>query len=344
MSSIAIFRLYLLNVGISLAAAVWIFRDAKARCLRSYRYQPLFIFLAGLAGLWLPYILYYLLFRTPGKLVRCPANKHWMSEVLPKCPSCNPSMLMSERQLEKHLESWKITQKINDFLDKLPAADTAAKELETGLWFDRLSHYQKSYLYYLSINGVMLILLSIFVSLIIFSPLLRLELVPLVAVIILLILFSFSSISVYQILRRIQSEIEMVKIILTTFVGERGEFFRSKSGDIFSSLSAWGMQVSSALMATITFLLVFAHFESHSLILARLAENQPFLMAFFKLLIAGVLLAAYLGVVMKIKDRMDLEQTRELHGLLEKLAGKKPAAPKKVASASKITHRKSTKK
>lgn len=347
MSSTLGYQLYLLNVGISIAAAVWIFRDAKARCMRSYRYQPLFIFLAGLMGLWFPYILYYLLFRTPGKLVRCPKNEHWVSEVLPKCPSCNPSMLMSPRQLEKHVESWKITKKINELLDKLPSAETGIKELETRLWFERLSHYQKSYLYYLAINGLMLVLLATFVSLVIFSPALKLEIIPLLSVVVLLVLFAFSSISVYQILRGIQSEIEMVKIILTTLVGERGEFFRSKSRDIFSSVSAWGMQVSSALLATITVLLSLSHFEPYSQYYTSLADKQLLLLVFFKLLIAGLLLAFYLSLVMRIKDKMDYQQTQEIYSLLEKLAKKriiKEVTAKTRPSTAKAPRRKPVKK
>jgi hypothetical protein len=221
------------------------------------------------------------------------------------------------------------------------------KEHETRLWFDRLSHYQKSYLYYLTINGLMLILLAIFVSLVIFSPALKLEVIPLLSVVILLVLFSFSSISVYQILRCIQSEIEMVKIILTTLVDERGEFFRSKSRDIFSSVSAWGMQVSSALLTTITVLLVLTHYEPYSLYLTNLSIRQPLLLAFFKLLIFGVLLALYLSLVVRIKDHMDYQQTQEIYSLLGKLASKrisKEETAKTPPSAAKAPRRRPAKK
>lgn len=347
MTTRALLQLYMLNAGISIAAAVWIYRDSKARAIISYRYQPWLILLAGLLGLWFPYILYYLLFRTHGKLIRCSKDKHWVSEVLPRCPSCNPSMLMSQRQLEKHLESWRVTKRIDELLDKLPSASAEVKGRETRLWFERLAHYQRSYLYYLSVNGLMLLLLSVFLSLIIFSPLLKLEIVPFLVTLILLGLFSFSSISTYQILRRIQSEIEMVKIISTTLVEERGEFFRTKSQDIFSSISAWGMQVSSALLTTTSVLLVLDHFEPYNQFVDRLAEKQPMILVFCQLLLAGILLAVYLGMVKEMKAKMDRQQTREMYGLLEKLAGKEvsgPASPKARPATVKAARLKTTKK
>ncbi len=144
-----ILTVYLINGIAAFLAAVWIYFDAKSRCLPSYRLHAVAIFLTGLIGLWLPYLLYYFLFRPSGKLVRCSEGRHWKLEYLEICPYCDSRALWGESKVEIYSDLWRSIEEIEQMTKSLPEASEEVKRAETDSWFRRLAHYQNAYMRYI---------------------------------------------------------------------------------------------------------------------------------------------------------------------------------------------------
>ena len=73
----------LVALGIQIAIAVWVYRDAKSRGMDNAVLLTVLCVLTGLLGL-----LIYLLMRPKGNLVVCPSCKKKRLEGSAKCPHC----------------------------------------------------------------------------------------------------------------------------------------------------------------------------------------------------------------------------------------------------------------
>ncbi len=345
-----IFLIYLVNGLASFLVAFWIYFDAKSRCLPSYKFHALAVFLIGLIGLWLPYLLYYFLFRPAGKLVRCSEGRHWKLEYLEICPYCDPRALWSESKTEVYGDLWRSIEEIEVMSENLPEASKEVKKLETDSWFRRLTHYQNAYIRYNLYNLFLILFLFVYLLVLYFFQVATVYQAILLSVV--LFVFLFLSLSFYRLARLIQGEIIRVKIILKSLVGERAEAFRFAEKKGFAAHSAWALQVANGLLLSVAFV------EIISSVLFYLKSDVRFfttsVAVFAELLILGLFFAGYLALAGEVRNSADIQQVRELRQFLSLLV--KEAPPKKeefkvevkrprkraVRASSKATARKGT--
>ncbi len=334
--------LLLVNFIISVLIGVWIFFDARARCMKSYYYHPFVIIIIGIIGLWIPYLIYYLIFRPSGKLIRCPRKKHFMLEYLDACPSCDPRLLWPEKKIETRKELWQAFDEVKTLLGKLKPASKEIIDREVHSWFDRLSHYQDTYTRYLTHSVTLLGLMAILGVVLTFYPS-PFSATSTLSLFLLIVLFGYLGIGCYQLLRLVQSEIVRIKVVLSTVIGERVESLRMAEKSGFISYSAWTIQVAAASLVAINIFLVFSHLPNFNQMIIDFSTG-PFSRLFLKVLFISLVFAIYMLFLMRVKNNMDLLQLEELYDLLKRLSGKekvgvesKPASIKaKASSESKV--------
>lgn len=315
-----IFLIYLVNGLAALLTGVWIYFDARSRCLPSYRLHAVAVFLIGLIGLWLPYLLYYFLFRPAGKLVRCSEGRHLKLEYLEVCPYCDPRALWSESKAEVYGDLWRAIEEIELLSDKVPEASEKVKKLETDSWFRRLTHYQNAYIRYNLYNISLIFFLFLYVlvlNLFQMSTVYHAILLSLV-----LLVFLFLSLSFYRLARLIQGEIIRIKIILKSMVGERAEAFRFAEKKGFAAHSAWALQVATGILLSVAFLEIITG------IFFYLKSDVKFfshpLAIFFELLVLGLVFAGYLALAGEVRNSADIQQVKELRQFLSLLVKGEP--------------------
>ncbi len=315
----------LANVLISVLLAFWLYFDAKARALPSYTWQPVIIILVGLIGLWLPYILYYFIFRPPGKLIRCAEGKHYKLEYLKGCPFCDPRLVWTARKTEAYHHIWKVVDEVQELLDKVKPASEKVKDRETSAWFQRLSYYQESFSRYINYFLLVNLILFLFVLLILAT------IPPFYGLLFFIILLTMGYLGLvfYRLTRLLQAEIIRTKLVLSTMVGERAESFRFAEKTGFMTRSSWSIQLVTGVMLSIGFLAISVG------MLRPIASADPYLLV-FELLAFGLFFAFYLALAGKVKSETDLEQVKELHKFLKSMVGEE--------KLKKVSQRKRTRK
>lgn len=318
-----ILLIYLVNGLAALLTAFWIYFDAKSRCLLSYRLHAVAVFLIGLIGLWLPYLLYYFLFRPAGKLVRCSEGRHWKLEYLDICPYCDPRALWSESKAEVYSDLWRSMEEVELMTKNLPEAPDEIKKVETDSWFRRLIHYQNAYIRYNLYN--LFLIFSLFVYLLVVYLIHFTNLFQAILLSVVLFVFLFLSLSFYRLARLIQGEIVRVKIILKTMVGDRAEAFRFAEKRGFAAHSAWALQVATGLLVSVVFLEIISSTFFYLKGDVRFFASP--IAIFVKLLTLGLFFAGYLALAGEVRNSADMQQVRELRQFLSILV--KGAPPKK---------------
>jgi hypothetical protein len=336
MNFVALGYVVLANVVISVLVAFWLYFDAKARALPSYTWQPVVIILVGLIGLWLPYILYYFIFRPPGKLIRCAEGKHYKLEYLKGCPFCDPRLVWTARKTEAYHHIWKVVDEVQELLDKVKPVSEKVKDRETNAWFQRLTYYQESFSRYINYFLLINLILFFFVLLLLFFQTIR----PFYGLIFLILLLTLGYLGLvfYRLTRLLQAEIIRTKLILSTMVGERAESFRFAEKTGFMARSSWSLQLVTGVMLAIGFLAISVG------MLQPIVSTDPYILV-FELLAFGLFFALYLALAGKVKTDTDLEQVKELHKFLRSMVGEEEL--KKVTRrrrARKTSVKKTTRK
>lgn len=343
-----ILLIYLVNSLAAFATAIWIYFDSKSRCLPSYRLHAVAVFVIGLIGLWLPYLLYYFLFRPPGKLVRCSEGRHWKLEYLEICPYCDPRALWSESKAEVYGDLWRAIEEIELMTENLPEASDEVKKLETDSWFRRLAHYQNAYIRYNLYNISLIFFLFFYV--LVLNLLQMTTVYQAILLSMVLFVFLFLSLSFYRLARLIQGEIIRIKIILKSMVGERAEAFRFAERRGFAAHSAWALQVATGMLLSVAFLQIISNTLFYLKGDIRIFSTS--LAIFSELLILGLFFAGYLALAGEVRNSVDVQQVRELRQFLSLLVKGEPSKKEEFQvevksarkGATKATRKTSSKK
>ncbi len=337
-----ILLIYLVNGFAAFLASIWIYIDAKSRCLPSYRLHTVAVFLIGLIGLWLPYLLYYFLFRPTGKLVRCSEGRHWKLEYLEVCPYCDPRALWSESKAEVYGDLWRAIDEIELLSDSVPEVSEEVKKLETDSWFRRLTHYQNAYMRYNLYNMFLIFSLFGYVLILLILNLFRIYTINhLILLTLVLFVFLFLSLSFYRLARLIQGEIIRIKIILKSIVGERAEAFRFAEKKGFAAHSAWALQVATGLLISVAFLEIINGIFFYLEFGAKTFSDP--LVIFFELLIFGLVFAGYLALAGEVRSSADVQQVKELRQFLSMLVKSKLPEKEEFEVGVKTTRKRSAK-